>query len=90
MKKIVIAAIALSSLVGAPALADNGPASPTATHDNPSSCLGAARATSNSNGGNRAHGTFGDEQAAYVAYINSGLSKYMSYGEFLQAWKASC
>lgn len=90
MKKILIAAIALSGFAGAPALADNGAASPTLKQDNPSACLGAARASSNSNDGNRAHGTFGDEQAAFVAYINSGLTKYMSYGEFLQAWKAGC
>jgi hypothetical protein len=90
MKKLMMLALAASALCAAPSYAKSGAANPTATHDNPSSCLGAERATRNSNGGDRAQGEFGQEQAAYVAYINSGASQYMSYGEFLQAWKAAC
>ena len=64
---LLIAAAALVGFSGA-AFADHGephsgPASPTATHDNPSSCLGAERATSNSAGGDREKGVFGQEQS---------------------------
>ncbi len=67
MKSLTIGMIA--ALVATPALAQQGTPrsgtnSPTATHDNPSSCLGAERATRNSNGGDRAQGTFGKEQSA--------------------------
>jgi len=70
-----------------PAFADSGPNSPTVTHDNPSSCLGAERASRNSNGGDRAQGGFGQAQSDYVAYLNASGQ---NYGQFLQDWKASC
>lgn len=93
MKKIftagAIAALCLSaSVAGAQSTPRSGPNSPTATHDNPSSCLGAERATRNSNGGDRAQGGFGEAQSAYVQYLNEGGT--MSYGEFLQTFKAGC
>lgn len=86
MKLIVLAAAAaLVSLT--PAAAKPGPQSPTATHDNPSSCLGAERATRNSNGGDRAQGGFGPAQSAYVAELEaSGID----YGQWLQTWKDAC
>ena len=90
MKKLLILAVAASAMIAGPSFAQSGTNSPTVNHQNPSSCLGAERASRNSNGGDRAQGEFGQEQAAYVAYINSGASDYMSYGEFLQYWKSTC
>ena len=92
MRKIAILA-SVAELLAPPALAQqgtprSGPNSPTTTHDNPSSCLGAERASRNSNGGDRAQGGFGQAQSDYVAYLNAGGT--MSYGEFLQVWKAAC
>ncbi|MET3667615.1 hypothetical protein [Caulobacter sp. 1776] len=67
----------------------NGANSPTLTHDNPSSCLGAERASRNSNGGDREHGAFGEAQSAYVHYLLEA-PEGMSYGQWLQTWKAAC
>ena len=64
------------------ALAASGPDSPTATHDNPSSCLGAERATRNSNGGDREHGGFGPAQSDFVKAESP-------YGQWLKEWKAN-
>ena len=92
MRKIVTAAAIAALCATAPAFAQATPRSgannPTATHDNPSSCLGAERATRNSNGGDRAQGAFGQAQSDYVAFLNAGGE--MSYGEFLQTWMDSC
>ena len=92
MRKFAILA-SVAVVLATPAFAQqgtprSGPNSPTVTHDNPSSCLGAERASRNSNGGDRAQGGFGPAQSAYVAYLNEGGT--MSYGEFLQIWKAAC
>jgi hypothetical protein len=85
VKKKIAAAFASLALVfavaGAPASADSGPESPTASHDNPSSCLGAERATRNSNEGDREHGGFGPAQSAYVQTV-------APYGQWLKEWKA--
>jgi hypothetical protein len=89
MRKIVTVAAATAIAFTAPAFAQSsGPNSPTITHDNPSSCLGAERAGRNSNGGDRAHGGFGAAQSAYVQMLNEGGT--MSYGDFLQTWMDSC
>ena len=68
MRKTVTIAAVAALCVTAPAFAQSTPRSgtnnPTATHTNPSSCLGAERATRNSNGGDRAKGQFGKEQSA--------------------------
>lgn len=89
MRKLLTAA-AMAGLcsVGAPSFAQPGPNSPTLTHTNPSSCLGAERASRNSNGGDRAQGVFGQAQSDYVAYLNQGGTE--TYGEFLQEWKSQC
>jgi hypothetical protein len=70
MKHILIAAAA-AALIATPSMANHGNGnarsgmnSPTATNDNPSSCLGAERATRNSRGGDRMMGGFGQEQSA--------------------------
>jgi hypothetical protein len=60
----------------ATAFADSGPDNPTAAHDNPSSCLGAERATRNSDGGDRAHGGFGPGQSEFVR-------NHQPYGQWL-------
>lgn len=86
MKKFVLAIVASSSLLAMPALARSGAESPTVDHDNPSSCLGAERASRNSNGGDRAQGAFGPAQAAYVASLNA---QDIDYGQWLQDWKDS-
>ena len=92
MKKLIIAAFAVA-VAASPVLAasggtpNSGPNSPTATHDNPSSCLGAERATRNSNGGDRAQGDFGPAQSAFVADLNASGD---NYGQWLQGWKSSC
>ena len=88
MNKLILAAVAASALLSAPSFARSGTESPTVDHTNPSSCLGAERASRNSNGGDRAQGGFGQAQAEYVHYLNEGGT--MSYGEFLQIWKAAC
>lgn|SRR5574338_602351 len=89
MRKFVSAAAAAALCFSAPAFAQmSGPSSPTITHDNPSSCLGAERAGRNSNGGDRAQGAFGAAQSAYVQMLNEGGT--MSYGEFLQTWMDGC
>jgi hypothetical protein len=89
MRKIVSAAVVAALCSAAPALAQmSGPNSPTITHDNPSSCLGAERAGRNSNGGDRAQGGFGAAQSAYVHELQAGGT--MSYGEFLQTWMQQC
>ena len=94
MRKILTAgaaaALCLSSsfAVAQSTNARSGANNPTATHDNPSSCLGAERATRNSNGGDRAQGEFGQAQSDYVQFLNEGGE--MSFGEFLQTYKAAC
>ena len=89
MRKFVTAAVVGAMCSAAPALAQSsGPSSPTLTHDNPSSCLGAERASRNSNGGDRAQGDFGQEQSDYVHYLQQGGT--MTYGEFLQTWMSQC
>jgi len=89
---VVIAGTALTFGAAMPAFADSGPSSPTATHDNPSSCLGAERATRNSNGGDRAQGGFGPAQSSFVSDINNGTAPVpqSNYGQFLKDWKAGC
>ena len=69
--KLVVIAAAAATLIATPSLAGHGNGnarsgtnSPTATNDNPSSCLGAERATSNSRGGERMMGEFGRQQSA--------------------------
>ena len=84
LKRVLVPCVATALLIPAgTSLAASGPDSPTATHDNPSSCLGAERATRNSNGGDRAQGGFGPAQAAYVKDV-------APYGQWLQTWKAGC
>lgn len=90
MKYLALAA-ATALLAVAPATARPGADNPTATHDNPSSCLGAERATRNSAGGDREHGAFGHAQSDFVAQINAGdFEEWGSYGEFLREYLASC
>jgi hypothetical protein len=91
MKKTLITA-ALVSLVAGPAFAQQGTPrsgtnSPTATNDNPSSCLGAERATRNSNGGDRAQGEFGPEQAEFVRAMKAAG---FTYGEILAMFREGC
>ncbi|HEX3423849.1 MAG TPA: hypothetical protein VHS33_10685 [Sphingomicrobium sp.] len=92
MRKLMFAAVLATTLVGAPAFAQatngGGVAQAPSTHTNPSSCLGAERATRNSNGGDRAQGGFGQAQAAYVQSLNQGGTE--TYGEFLQTWMDAC
>lgn len=87
MRKILGAAAALALCSTAPVLARPGTDSPTLTHENPSSCLGAERASRNSKGGDRAQGGFGQAQSAYVHDLQEDGT---SYGEFLQTWMDSC
>ena len=89
---VVVAGTAFAMGAALPAFADSGPNSPTATHNNPSSCLGAERATRNSNGGDRAQGGFGPAQSTFVGAINDGSAGQpeSNYGQFLQDWKATC
>lgn len=70
MELIFLAAAAAATLMASPSIgahgngnARSGAANPTATNDNPSSCLGAQRATRNSRGGGRDQGAFGREQS---------------------------
>ena len=88
MRKLMTAATIVALCGSVPAFAQPGTNSPTLTHDNPSSCLGAERASRNSNGGDRQHGAFGQAQSDYVQYLNEGGT--MTYGEFLQTWKDQC
>jgi opacity protein-like surface antigen len=91
MRKIVTAAAAAAMCFTAPAFAQvvngGGVAQAPSTHDNPSSCLGAERATRNSNGGDRAQGGFGQAQSDYV---HSLQGTGQSYGQFLQSWMSNC
>jgi hypothetical protein len=91
MRKLVtataIAALCASAPAFSQATARSGTNSPTATHDNPSSCLGAERATRNSNGGDRAQGGFGQAQSNYVQSL---VDQGMTYGEALQTFKDAC
>lgn len=88
MKKIalIIAAAGIVGFAGAASAnhgePHSGPANPTATHDNPSSCLGAERATRNSAGGDREKGGFGPAQSGAV-------KANQPYGQFLQEWKSA-
>jgi hypothetical protein len=92
MRKLMFAAALAATMANAPAFAQatngGGIAQAPSTHTNPSSCLGAERATRNSNGGDRAQGAFGEAQAAFVASLNQGGTE--TYGEFLQNWMAQC
>jgi hypothetical protein len=89
MTKVTRVAMIAAICGTTPAIAQrSGPDSPTITHENPSSCLGAERAGRNSKGGDRAQGAFGQAQSDYVQYLKDGGE--MSYGEFLQQWKAAC
>lgn len=91
MRKLISVALVGVLCSAAPVLAQSTPRSgtnsPTASHDNPSSCLGAERATRNSNGGDRAQGVFGQDQSAYVADLNASGD---SYGQWLQTWTGTC
>lgn len=89
MKKIMLAAVAASSLLSVPTFAQTANTGAGQPNEN-ANCVGTERASRNSNGGDRAQGTFGQEQAAYVAWINSGATEYMNFGEFLRTWKAAC
>jgi hypothetical protein len=72
-----------------PAIAQrSGPDSPTITHENPSSCVGAERAGRNSKGGDGAQGALGQAKSDYIQYLNGGGQ--LSYDEFLQQWKSAC
>jgi hypothetical protein len=82
-----LAAVASVVVVPSTAFGDPGPDSPTATHDNPSSCLGAERATRNSVGGDRAQGGFGPAQAEWIAEVKAAG---LNYGQWLAEWKADC
>jgi hypothetical protein len=64
MKIIMLAAVAALATATPTFAQRSGTNSPTATHTNPSACLGKERATRNSNGGDRAQGVFGQEQSA--------------------------
>lgn len=66
-----------------------GPNSPTLSHQNPSSCMGAERASRNARGGDREKGAFGQEQSEYVHFLIEAPDG-MSFGEWLQTWKADC
>lgn len=79
---LTIAAASLFILPGY-SFAASGPDSPTATHENPSSCLGAERATRNSNGGDREKGGFGPAQSDFV-------KDQAPYGQWLKDWKDDC
>ena len=87
MKKLMIATLVASSLFAVPTIAQ---AEGAGQRNDKANCLATERAGRNSKGGDREKGGFGQEQAAYVAWINSGASEYMSYGEFLQWWKSTC
>lgn len=87
MKKIGFCATVAVLMASSPTIAQSGTESPTATHDNPSSCLGAERATKNSSGGER-NGEFGQIQSEYIAYLKAGGTK--SYGQWLKEWKGYC
>lgn len=96
--RATIAAAAAALLAGAafaapapdkPQTPASGENSPTLSHENPSSCLGAERASRNSNGGDREQGAFGEAQSAYVKYLREA-PEGMSYGQWLQTWKAAC
>jgi hypothetical protein len=92
MRKLMFASALAATMASAPTFAQatngGGVAQAPSTHSNPSSCLGAERATRNSNGGDRAQGAFGEAQSAYVQYLNQGGTE--SYGEFLQTWMDQC
>jgi hypothetical protein len=92
MRSLISTVVIVTLCSAAPAFAQvtngGGVAQAPSTHANPSSCLGAERATRNSNGGDRAQGDFGAAQSAYVQYLNEGGT--MSYGEFLQTFMDSC
>lgn len=88
-KRRFIAGAAIAFAIAGPAagaFADSGTGNPTGTHTNPSGCLGAERATRNSNGGDRAQGGFGPAQSAYVQSLQGSDQ---NYGEALHAWEAS-
>jgi len=93
MKRIILAAAA-ATLIAAPAIANHGngnarsgSANPTATNDNPSSCLGAERATRNSRGGDRMQGGFGQEQSDFVRSMNE---TDMNYGYVIRGFQDDC
>jgi len=77
---VIMFAFALTTSI---AFAKSGPNSPTLTHDNPSSCLGAERAARTSSGGDRAHGAFSPAQAETV-------KDKQPYGQWLKGWMNSC
>ena len=83
--------VAIAAFAAGPALAQtprSGTNSRTATHTNPSSCLGAERATRNSNGGDRAQGGFGQAQSEQV---QADKAAGTNYGQgTLQTFKQSC
>jgi hypothetical protein len=66
-----------------------GKNSPTLSHQNPSSCVGAARASRNSKGGDREQGAFGESQSEFVRFLIEAPER-MSFGEWLQTWKEDC
>ena len=91
MRKIISGAVVMALCSTAPAFGQavngGGVAQAPYTHTNPSSCVGAERATRNSNGGDRAQGGFGQAQSDYVQSL---VDQGMSYGDALHAFMQSC
>lgn len=95
--KLIVLAAAAATMMSAPSFAAHGngnarsgAASPTVTNENPSSCLGAERASRNSRGGDRDQGGFGQAQSDYIALINDGGTDFENYGEALAAFRDTC
>jgi hypothetical protein len=90
MKRLLMA-FGVAGIVAATAV---GGASAHGTPSDNANAVGIERAARNSNGGDRAHGVFGQEQSTIVARINAGETledgyTYDNYGQFLQDWKAA-
>jgi hypothetical protein len=97
MKMLVIAAIAASSLVAVPSIAqDRGGNGNGAFSTTPNQCLAAERAVRNTPGGDRQKGGFGPAQDGFTALFEDGFYwdatgiTYYDYGQFLQDWKRLC
>ena len=85
MKVIVVLLAALVLVVGlsTTALADAGLPPDTATNPSENDCIGEARSTRNTPGGDRAYGGFGEVQPGVAQTVEP------NYGQFLQTYRAA-
>jgi hypothetical protein len=77
-----LAAGAAIAMLSGPAIAKSAPKNTNVTNEKPSLCLGGEQ--------QRGGAKFNNARQAYLAYLKTGSSQFLNYGDFLLIWKATC